>query len=183
LELRGSRVSARGHAALESAFGKSQVPWSEPNRTAAEAVLAAGGAVRVRVQGGERELDVRTARELPEGYFRVTGFRLTGTAKPQADFPEKVAALGDVEFDGLTAVDLAGVGFGADPLDALLKALPGTVAELSLARTSAGDGEMAVCAKSLRGLRRLDLTGTRVTPAGVSALQRELPDCRITGPM
>jgi hypothetical protein len=182
VELRGARVSARGHAALEKVFSKTKLQWSEPNRTAALAVLAAGGTVRLRSRGGRDEQVVKSAGQLPEDYFLVTGVTLARSANLPGDLAEKLAALTDAEFDGLTAADFSGTGLDAEAVDAILRALPVTVTDLSLAGTPAGDAQMARCAERLLNLRRLDVSGTRVTPAGAAALRSRLANCRVDGP-
>jgi hypothetical protein len=153
--------------------------WSEPNRTAAEAVLAVAGTVRVQVQGSSPDRPVTAAGRLPEEYFRVTSVSLASVGKLPDDLPEKLAALSDAKFDGLTVVDVVGAGLSADALDTLLAALPETVADLSLARTHAGDSQLALCSQRLKGLQRLNLIGTEVTAAGVTAAQKALPNCSI----
>jgi len=46
--LRHTRISAWGFAELQQTLPKADIEWSEPNHTAAEAVLALGGTVHVR---------------------------------------------------------------------------------------------------------------------------------------
>ncbi len=72
LDLRETRISAKGIASLRAALPKVYISWSEPNRSAAEAVCALGGTVHVRADGRADDRLVKTAAELPGEYFRVT---------------------------------------------------------------------------------------------------------------
>jgi hypothetical protein len=179
LELRNARVSSNGRAALERFLPGSQLQWSEPNRTAAESVLAVGGTVRVRTRAASDELDVATLGKLPGEYFHLTGVHLARVAKFPADLPQKLALLRDPKFDGLKNLDLAVKGLDANVVVGVLRALPDTIADLSLAGTHAGDVEARLCAKRLTHLLHLDLSRTQVTAAGVAALAAQLPNCRV----
>jgi Leucine-rich repeat (LRR) protein len=180
LELRGARVSSNGRAALEKFLPGSQLQWSEPNRTAAESVLGAGGTVRVRTRAASDERVVEKLGGLPAGYFLLTSVQLARAGKLPADLPEKLTALRDPEFDGLTAVDLAIVGLDAKAVDGVLQVLPATIVDLSLAGTRTGDAQARVCAERLKHLLRVDLSGTQVTAAGIDALRTALPNCNVS---
>src|SRR5262249_48878776 len=146
LTVRGTRVSAKGIADLKNAFPKIQVPWTEPNRDAAEAVLALGGSVDVHPEGGNECL-VRAAADLPAEYFRVTRVRVRGTGKPLGDLALKLSALTDPTFDDLQVLDLSGTATTNDDLLNHLGKLT-KLTKLSLARTK-------VTAASLTNLKSL----------------------------
>lgn len=176
LDLTGTRVSTRGYTSIS---GKpiAEVKWSEPNLTAARKVLALGGSIKVR-QGGKEDLAVTEAARLPVEYFKMTRANLAGVKQPLGELLPLLAALTDPTFDALEAVDLADTTVA----DTHLKTLsPLTrLANLSLARTGVGD-EGVKHLHGLSGLRELDLAGTKVTAAGLAALQKALPNCRIGG--
>jgi hypothetical protein len=227
LDLSGCRVSATGAAALKGILPRLHLDWWEPNRRAAEAVLAAGGSVRVRVAPRGEDTPIKSVSELPADYFRLTRASLTGVRQPSRDALCQLAFPGDPEFDDLDTVDLSNSGVTDADLECLktlscrrlvldrvtvcgpglvhLKNLP-RLSELSLACPSlsflgiryvgelkslkrlslAGSGATDDSLNSLHGLANLtdlDLTGTKVTAAGVAALRKELPHCNVrTGP-
>ncbi len=109
LDLSGSRVSANGAAALKGILPSTRVEWWEPNRRAAESVLAAGGNVHVRAARGG-DAPVKSAADLPGDYFRLTRASLAGVRRPPREALVRLAALGDPDFDDLEAVDLSDSG-------------------------------------------------------------------------
>jgi Leucine-rich repeat (LRR) protein len=106
LDLSGSRVSATGAAAVKGILAGARVEWWEPNRRAAEAVLAAGGSVHVRAMPRGSDVLVKTAAALPADYFRLTRASLQGLGKPSHEVLVPLANLTDPEFDDLDEVDL-----------------------------------------------------------------------------
>ena len=79
LDLTDSRVSTKGFAALKAALPQSvRVAWSDPNTTAAKAVLSAGGTVEIRLQGTKSDRSVKAIAELPSEPFRITAASLAG---------------------------------------------------------------------------------------------------------
>jgi hypothetical protein len=132
-----------------------RIPWSEPNRTACEAVLALGGEVQVSLKGQAQGQTVKAVVQLPSESFQLTHVRLGGISKPLDDVWPKLAALNDPEFDRLEALDLS----RSSVTDVGLKQLHG-----------------------LGSLREIDLSGTKVTGEGVADLQKSLPNCRVTYP-
>jgi hypothetical protein len=223
LDVRGTRISAAGVAAVKGILPRAQLQWWEPNRRAAEAVLAAGGSVRIRIAAQKGDVSIKSAAALPSDYFRLTRASLTGVPQPSRDVLRYLAALTDSAFDDLDEVDLGGSGVTDADLECLntlacrrlvldgasiagpglaqLKALP-RLTELSLRcpklsflgmryvgdlkqlthLSLAGCGATDASLKHLRGLtalRELDLTGTKVTDDGVTALQKDLPQCQI----
>jgi len=203
LDITGTRLSAKGSATLKATFPDKQIAWSEPNRTAAEAVLALRGIVHIRPEGADDCL-VNAAADLPDTYFRLTRANLAGVTKPLGDLWPKLQALTDPGFDRFQMLDLSGTTVQAHEIQAL-QTLP-ALAELSLAGTPVSDGganalgelkrlsRLSLAGSSvtdqglkplqgLTGLQEVDLTQTKVTAAGVAALQKALPKCRIlSGP-
>jgi hypothetical protein len=171
LQVSETRLSAKGFSVLKAAFPNAAIQWSEPNRTAALALMAAGGTVRVRPNGAAEDRAVKSAAELPEDYFKVTAVGLVSPATLPAGLVEKLAALHDPTFDGLAALEVGGDGLNAETLGALLRGLPRSVVDLSLARTGAGDALLSQCAKDLAALRRLDLSGCPIVGRGLGALK------------
>ena len=78
IDLSDTHVSAKGLAILKASLpkGAQVIVWSEPNDTAARAVLAAGGRVDVRVQGAAADRPAKTASELPSDSFQITAREL-----------------------------------------------------------------------------------------------------------
>jgi serine/threonine protein kinase/Leucine-rich repeat (LRR) protein len=173
LDLSGARVSTKGFATLKGAFPPEvQIPWSEPNRTAAEAVLALGGSVHVAARGQADDRLVKAAADLPADYFQVTHVNLAGCKQPPGDgVLAKLAALRDPQWDRLQTLDLSATALGDGEL-ANLKDLSG-LTELLLARTQVGDGGLRQL-EALRGLRRLVLDGCPIRGNGLHHLS-ELP--------
>ncbi len=172
LQLLDTRISAGGFANLKAAFPKAQIEWSEPNHSAAEAVLGLGGSVEVRVKGHEDDQPVKTAAELSAEDFQVRRVSLASVQKPLGDLLEKLAALSDPEFDRLEFLDLSGQPV-ADKDMANVKRLT-SLTELTLARTQVSDAGLAHL-KDLKNLRRLVLDGCTIGDQGLAHLN-ELPD-------
>jgi serine/threonine protein kinase/Leucine-rich repeat (LRR) protein len=118
LDLRGSRVSPAGVAAVKGLLPRVKVDWWEPNHRAAEAVLAAGGSVHVRCQAKAGDIVVKTAAALPGDYFRLTRAVLTDIPQPREALKQLVT-LSDPEFDDLQEVDLSGSGLTDSDLEIL----------------------------------------------------------------
>ncbi|MBI1914345.1 MAG: hypothetical protein HYS12_06350 [Planctomycetes bacterium] len=172
LDLTGTRLSAKGFADLKAAFPSAELSWSTPTRTAAEAVLALGGTVHVRPDGGGERL-VRAAADLPAQYFRVTQVRMAGIGRPLGDLAPKLGALTDPTFDDLRVLDLSGTAAtDADLRDHLGKLTK--LVELSLAQTQVSDDGLASLA-ALKQLRRLVLDGTTLRGTGLARL-KDLPE-------
>jgi Leucine-rich repeat (LRR) protein len=119
LELNRSRVSAAGAAAVRGVLPGAHLDWSEPNRRAAEAVLAAGGSVRVRTAGRGDPAPVEAAANLPADYFRLSRAGLGGGRRPPREVLQLLAALTDPEFDDLEELDLSGSAADDDDLKSL----------------------------------------------------------------
>jgi hypothetical protein len=171
IDIQKTRVSANGYAALKAAFPKADILWSEPNRTAAEAVLALGCTVAIRVKGQKDDRLVKSAADLPGEYFQLARANLGGMQKSLDIWVPNLAALTDAEFDHVAALDLAGTAI----TDADLAKLAGLTAltELSLARTKVSDAGL-IHLQALTALRRLDLDGTPLRSLGVRGL-KDLP--------
>jgi Leucine-rich repeat (LRR) protein len=178
LSLRNTRISAKGFERLRVAFPA--VDGWEPNREAALAVLALGGAVHVRPEGTKGDRAVKSAADLPAEYFRVTRASLAGVGKPLGDVLGKLAALRDPEFDQLDALDFS----ETDVTDADLQRL-GLVTgltELSLARTKVSEGLAHL--KGFTRLRKLVLDGVAVRSPQMVHIQglSALTDLRLACP-
>jgi Leucine-rich repeat (LRR) protein len=176
IDLQKTRVSANGHASLKLAFRKGDVQWSEPNRTAAQSVLALGGTVAVRPKDQKDDQLIKASADLPPEYFRLTRANLGGVQKSLDQLLPEVAALTDAEFDRLEALDLSGTTITDADLAHLesLKAL----AQFSLRGTKVSDEGLAHLTK-LSALRELDLSATQVTAAGAVAFAKALPKCKV----
>jgi Leucine-rich repeat (LRR) protein/tRNA A-37 threonylcarbamoyl transferase component Bud32 len=192
LSLRGTRLSARAVAGFKEAFPQAAIEWSEPNRTAAEAVLALGGTVRLRCQDQSHDRLVRVAADLPQEYFRLTRASLAGVRKPPGDALAKVAVLTDPQFDCFESLDLSGstvtdadlacldrlTGLRRLALDATDIRVAALVHLKNLAHltqlrlgcrgiTDLGAGVVG----ELKGLERLSLAGSGLTDTGLAALK------------
>jgi Leucine-rich repeat (LRR) protein len=143
LNLSNTRVSAKGLAELQAMLPSTKIPCSEPNRTAAEAVLALGGTVHIRGDGAPGDRVVKAAADLPADYFRVTAIRLAGVKKPLGDLCTKLAALSDPKFDALLDLDLSA--------------------------TQANDDDLGTL-KTLKQLRRLNLDSTTLRGSALTHL-------------
>jgi ribose/xylose/arabinose/galactoside ABC-type transport system permease subunit len=89
---------------------------------------------------------------------------------------------GNISIDsaGVASVDLSGTAVDDDSLRQLVERLRGmpSVQQLSLARTKISDRGIATV-RTLRTLKRLDLTGTNVSRSEKTMLGRSLPDLEI----
>jgi hypothetical protein len=203
LDLSDTRVSAAGAAAVTSLFPDLQLQWWEPNRRAAEAVLAAGGSVRVRATGQTADAVVKTVAALPNDYFRLTGATLSTGRKPPPAVLQVLAALTDAEFDDFKELDVSGSALtDADlqPLAALpcqrlvlnrnpltgpglaqLKDMP-HLTDLDLECPSLSFLGVRYVGE-LKRLERLSLAGTGATDASLSALHGlvHLRELNLTG--
>jgi serine/threonine protein kinase len=197
IDLSGSRVSAAGAAAVAGILPRAQLRWWEPNRRAAEAVLAAGGSVRVREAAQGADVAVKTIAALPGSYFRLTGAALTSGQRPSPDLMRALASLTNPEFDDFQELDLSGSSLTDDGLDSLAAAPcrrlvldgnplsgPGLVRLKDLSRLR--DLSLKCPTLSFLGVRwvgelkrleRLSLADTGATDASLTAL-RELTGLR-----
>jgi Leucine-rich repeat (LRR) protein len=174
IDLTGARVSARQHANLKRAFPKARIPWSEPNRTAAESVLNRSGTIQIRVKGeAEDRPPVKTVAELPSDYFQVTKVLHFGKPPNMIETCTKLAALTDPEFDALRSVDLSNTPAAGGGLVAL-KPLT-TLTELNLSDTPMNKNDLPTLA-ALKGLRRLVLDGTGIVNDARLVDLKALPD-------
>src|SRR5262249_45546904 len=129
LSLSGARVSAKAIALLRTTRPAVKVFWWEPNRRAAEEVLARGGKVTVRGKGQGNERQVGAVGDLPDEYFQVSRIDLAGVRGSLDSVLRELAILTDRELDRLEAVDLSGTAVSDEELKLLgslasLKALP-----------------------------------------------------------
>jgi serine/threonine protein kinase/Leucine-rich repeat (LRR) protein len=155
IDLNETHVSAQGLALLKaSAPSGAHITWSEPNDTAARAVLAVGGRVDVRVPGAAEDHPVKAASELPSASFQIKGVNLAGVRLP---LKEVFKALEKPGVDALDSLDLSDSAIG----DADLASLNG-----------------------LTHLRRLVLDGTNIEGQGLIHLQElpELKELRLGCP-
>jgi hypothetical protein len=205
LELRGARVSATGAAAIRSIFPKIDLDWWEPNRRAAEAVLGAGGAVRVRADGNGSEALIKSLSALPAQYFRLTAVIVAAGRRPSNELIQMLAALNDPEFDDLQEVDLSGAAITDADLEQLatlpcrrlvlngtplagpglshLRKMP-RLTDLSLECPSLTFLGMQYVAE-LKNLKRLSLAHSGVNDASIKHLSRlvNLREVDLTGTM
>jgi Leucine-rich repeat (LRR) protein len=166
LGLAETRISAKAYSRIKTSYPKAEIPWSEPNRSVAEAVLAAGGTVWVRPEGVNEERTVKATGELPAEHFMVKRFRLPRHGKVPGDLLGKVSSLKDPEYDGLEGADFTG---GPCDLGRLKTLLPKTVVDLTLDEAGIGDDDLARL-QGL-GLRRLSLEGCSVGGPGLERLK------------
>jgi hypothetical protein len=190
LELNRSRISATGAAAVRGVLPGVHLQWSEPNRRAAEAVLAAGGSVHVRPAGRGDPVPVDAAAALPADYFRLSRAGWGGGRRPPREVLRLLAALTDSEFDDFDELDLSGSAADDGDLESLaglpcrrlvldrapvrgpglvhLKNLP-RLADLRL-----GCPELSFVGVSyagqLKDLQRLSLAGSGATDASLRSL-------------
>jgi Leucine-rich repeat (LRR) protein len=168
LTLDGARLSVKGLATLKAALPNTRITWSEPNAGAANAVLALGGVVHVRVKGRAADQLVKAIADLPLEYFQVTRVNLGGSNKPLGDLLPTLASLKDPEFDRLRALDLSGTRVTDGDLEKL-KPLTG-LRELLLARTKVTDNGLAHV-RTLKGLSRLVLDGSLISGGEIASLK------------
>jgi serine/threonine protein kinase/uncharacterized membrane protein len=161
--------------------GTKDPPAADADRKAAERVFSLGGAVRIRINGEEREC--KTAGDLPKEQFALIGVDLSRLAVTDADLAHfkdfkgltrlnlnntKVTDVGLAHFKGCkalvylylgnTVVTDAGLAHFKD-----CKALVG----LALSSTAVTDTGLAHF-KDCKGLIQLNLTNTQVTDAGLA---------------
>jgi len=155
IDLSDTHVSAQGLAILKASLPNgAQIVWSEPNDTAARAVLAAGGRIDVRVQGAAEDHPVKAVREIPSESFQIKRVSLAGVRLPLKEVLEVLKKPG---VDALCSLDLSDTAI----VDADLASL-----------------------KGLTHLRRLVLDGTGIEGQGLIHLQElpELRDLRLGCP-
>lgn len=106
------------------------------------------------------------------GLKEIAGFKnLTTLNLPSSEVNDEVlAALREVNLLHALGVATGEKGKGATK--------PGEVFALDLARSKVSDTELKELA-GLENLAELKLRGSKVTPAGVKALQKMLPKCKI----
>jgi len=190
IHLNGTRVSAKGFAALKTAFANPErITWSEPNVTAAKAVLAAGGSTEVRLDGAAADRSVNVIGELPSEPFRITAVSLAGVQSP---LDEVFAALTDPGVDSLVSLDLSGTAIkdadwprlkglthlrrlvleGTALRESNLDQLRGltNLEELVLSRTETTDAKL-VPVWSLTKLKKLALDFTHVSDVSLAHLE------------
>ena len=168
VNLPGTRISAKGIATLKTAMPKTQVVWSEPNRTVAESVIAVGGSVSIRAkEHGEQRL-VKNTAELPSDLFQVSRVHLAGVGKPLGEALNSLTVLIDPQFDRLESVDLSRTKLGDSDFPMLARLT--TVVELSLAETQVTDQGLAQWT-GMPKLRRLVLDGVPLRGPGLAGLK------------
>ena len=169
LHLRHCRVSRYAYEQYKLEKPTVQTTWSEPNRTAAEQVLALGGTVEIGAPG-QAARPIHKGDPLPDTYFQVRRISLKDNQKPLGELFATLALLTFAELDRLEAIDLSG-----NPLQDIgfLAVIQG-LHDLTLTNTGIGDDHIAKLPK----LRRLVLDGNDIRTAGLSALhnQPELTD-------
>jgi serine/threonine protein kinase/Leucine-rich repeat (LRR) protein len=166
LGLKETRISAKAYSRIKASYPKAEIPWSEPNRTVAEAVLAAGGTVWVRPEGANEERPVKAAGDLPAEHFMVKRYQLQRHGKVPEDMLGKLSSLTDPQYDGLEGADFTG---GPCDLARLKTLLPKTVVDLTLDDAGIGDADLAHLQGF--GLRRLSLEGCSVGGPGLERLK------------
>jgi len=176
IDLLDTRVSAKGFTILKAAVPSHvHIAWSEPNYTAASAVLVAGGSIDIRLDGAATDRSVKAISELPSESFQVTRVNLAGVRRPLEDL---LAFLKKPGVDALVSLDLSGTTIS----DANVERLKPFVAlkELTLAETRITDAGLAQL-QGLTGLRRLVLDGASIQGPGLLYLQKlpELADLRL----
>jgi serine/threonine protein kinase len=131
---------------------------ADPDRKAAEWVIAQGGSVRV--DGADE--DIKAVAELPKDRFTVTQVTLDGTKVSDAGlvYLKDLKGLTELYLDGTKVTD-AGLVY--------LKDLKG-LTELTLRSTAVTDAGLARL-KGLNGLTQLYLNSTAVTDAGLVHLK------------
>jgi Leucine-rich repeat (LRR) protein len=175
LTIRNTRISATGLKKFRKAYPDVKiVAWSEPNREAAGAVLAAGGQVQIRIAGQAAEKTLVAGSDLPADDFRVVRIDVAGVKEGLGEVLARVAQLDDPAFDHLESLNLSGTTVGGDL--ATLKALP-DLTELSLAGTKVSDVDLEVL-KGYKKLQRLVLDRCPVRGAGLEPL-KALPNLTI----
>src|SRR5262249_32722608 len=162
----GTRVSARMVEAVRQTRPDLKLTWVERNRDAAEAILALGAPVHVRV--GEDERVIKTPAELPCEYFRLTQVHLADVKNPLGEVLPRLSRLTDRKFDGLESIDLSGTDVRDNDL-ATLASLP-SLKSLSFARTKITDSGM-VHLRNLKSLYTLDVSDCDFKGAGLAHLK------------
>ncbi len=179
LRLDDARISTKGFADLKVALPGADIVWSERNRTAAEAVLAAGGKLSIRTKGQADDRSVTAVSELPAEYFQVSRVVLVDVPKIPDDLFGKLSVLNDPAFDHLELLDLS----GSPILDC--RGLEGltTLKDLSLARTKVSDAGLEP-SKQLKELRRLVLDACPINGTGLTHLKdlTNLTELRLSCP-
>lgn len=190
LDLTDTRVSTNGFTAPKAGPPHSvHVARSDPNATAAKAVLSAGGTVEIRLQGAATDRSIKTIGELPSEQFRITSAGLAGARPP---LEPMFTALTGPGLDCLVSLDLSGTALsdadwlrlkdlphlrglvlnGIEATGAELAPLRGLTRLTSLALDRAHLSDVGLAQISgLRALETLTLKKTGVTDAGLTHLE------------
>lgn len=177
-----TKVTAAGVAALQKDLPKCRIEWdgdviepqavstTDPDRRVAEWVLSVGGAVGVVIDG--KITHVEALGELPAVAFALQNVSLVNC--------RTVVDADMARFQGLSKLStlaLAHVPIGDDGVVHLAGLENLTSLHLGNSRIS---DEGLKHLESLAALTDLRLKGVkRITPAGVAALQKALPNCKI----
>jgi len=170
IDLTDCRVSAKGLAALKSAMPNLHVAWSEPNYTAASAVLSAKGTVDVILDATGDKRHVKTIGELPTEPLHLVGAQLSGQ---RSALDQALTSLTNPGLDALLSLDLSDAAIEDADLERLQ---PRVLRDLNLARTRITDACLAHLI-GFRALERLVLDDTALHGHGLLHLQ-ELPNLR-----
>jgi serine/threonine protein kinase len=166
LKLGDTRISLLGYEQLKAALPKCQIEWSEPNRVAAERVLALGGTVEIGLPGQAETRRVQAAADLPRELFQVRRVSLSGVTTPLGDLPDILSRLRFEKSDRLQSLDLSGhKGLRYD----FLASIAG-LEELTLANAGLNDAELARLPK-LPTLKKLVLDGNEIRGTGLAQLR------------
>jgi serine/threonine protein kinase/Leucine-rich repeat (LRR) protein len=141
------------------------IAWSDPNVSAAKAVLSAGGTVEIRLQGAATDLSVKAIGELPPAPFLITAANLA-SARPPLD--AVFAALTNSDVDGLVSLDLSGASI-SDADWPRLKRLSHLRRLLLEGTVLSGPGLEQL--GRFTNLDELVLSGTQTTDAGLAHLR------------
>lgn len=152
LDLYGTRISLQGYDQLRQAMPNCVIQWREPNRLAAEHVLAPGGTVEIGPLGKDDRRLIKSADALPRDLFQVRRIVLKHHTLESPEFYANLATLRFPEFDRLESIDLTGTNLSRSQFGTPIAGLK----ELILV----GCPGIGTCCESLHnqaGLRRLIL--------------------------
>lgn len=202
LDLRGTKVTETGVKQLAAALPLCKIEWvgptiepRDPDRAAAEWLLARGGQFGISDATGYREIFAEKGDKLPTGMFNLNTFKLTGLQFTTDADLARFRGLGNLSTVVLdeTAVSDAGLEHvaavphlthvymdGMKITDTGLQHLGGCkeLTTLHLSKTAVTDAGLAHLS-GLDKLKDLRVSGTKVTEAGVKQLAAKLPRCKI----
>jgi hypothetical protein len=162
LNLDNTRVSHNGFQQLKAAMPAVNITWAEPNRAAAEHVLALGETVEIGTPGSDPTVAVASADAQPREFFQLRRIVLKGVKAPLDALRSNWSALIFPEFDRLESIDFTDTALPYELHLAPIESLH----ELNLTRTGINGAQVGTLPK----FERLVLDENGIGASGLESL-------------